>query len=70
MIEAMIGAETGHALKDTLMTTKKRDSRSGHLIRGNLIGSGIARLIHFGDAGRRRKFGRAIKWKIFEGILP
>ena len=43
-----------NALKDTLMTTKKRDSRYGRLIRGNLIGSSIARLVHFGDAGRRR----------------
>ena len=57
------------ALEDTLVTTKRRDSQFGHLIRVNLIGSGIARLVHFGDAGRRRRI-QQINGKYLKEYYP
>ena len=57
------------ALEDTLMMTKRRDSQYGHLIRVNLTGSGIARLVHFGDAGRRKRI-QQINGKYLKEYYP
>ena len=51
------------------MMIKKRDSRYGRLIRRNLIGSGIARLVHFGNAGRRRRI-QQINGKYLKEYCP